>query len=402
MGAVLTAAGLGLAAVGAAAPAASADAAITAPPVGMVAAPHGTGYVVAARDGGTFAFGSAGFYGSMGGKPLGAPVVGIAGAPGGKGYWEVASDGGIFAFGSAGFYGSMAGKPLNKPVVSIAATPDGKGYWEVASDGGIFAFGDAGFYGSMAGKPLNKPVVSIAATPDGKGYWEVASDGGIFAFGDAGFYGSMAGKPLNKPVVSIAATPDGKGYWLLGADGGVFAFGNVLYYGRVVYSTPTSGPVAVPSGNAAALARQLLANPRVAKTGRLVLADLQDTAAGRAGTSGKPVSATVLRLLVTLAQSHSFTISALESGGSGHTTGSLHYSGDAVDLSTLDGHSLTGRDSGSRTVISLVAPLMPSGSGFGQSNCYAAKAAHVALPAGVGEFTDTCNHLHIQVTRNSA
>ncbi|MHB1964056.1 MAG: choice-of-anchor Q domain-containing protein, partial [Acidimicrobiales bacterium] len=76
-----------------------------------------------------------------------------------SGYWELAKDGGIFAFGDAGFYGSMGGKPLNQPVVGIAATPDGKGYWEVASDGGIFAFGDAGFYGSMGGKPLNQPVV---------------------------------------------------------------------------------------------------------------------------------------------------------------------------------------------------------------------------------------------------
>jgi hypothetical protein len=38
------------------------------------------------------------------------------------GYREVASDGGIFAFGSVGFFGSMGGKPLNKPIVGMAAT----------------------------------------------------------------------------------------------------------------------------------------------------------------------------------------------------------------------------------------------------------------------------------------
>ena len=92
---------------------------------------------------------------AAGTDPSNAPIVGIAATPDGKGYWEVASDGGIFAFGDAGFYGSMGGKPLNAGVVGIAATPDGKGYWEVASDGGIFAFGDAGFYGSMGGKSLN-------------------------------------------------------------------------------------------------------------------------------------------------------------------------------------------------------------------------------------------------------
>ena len=31
-----------------------------------------------------------------------------------SGYWEVASDGGVFSFGTARFYGSMGGKPLIK------------------------------------------------------------------------------------------------------------------------------------------------------------------------------------------------------------------------------------------------------------------------------------------------
>ncbi|MHB8220955.1 MAG: right-handed parallel beta-helix repeat-containing protein, partial [Acidimicrobiales bacterium] len=142
----------------------------------------------------------------------------------GSGYWEVASDGGVFNFGTAGFYGSMGGKALNAPVVGITPTLDQGGYWEVASDGGVFSFGDATFYGSMGGKALNAPVVGIAPTPyvasaspggtpspAGKGYWEVSSDGGVFAFGDATFYGSMGGKSLNAPVVGIAATPNGKG-----------------------------------------------------------------------------------------------------------------------------------------------------------------------------------------------
>ena len=68
------------------------------------------------------------------------------------GYWEVVSNSGIFSFGTANYYGSMGGKPHAKPIVGIAATPDGGGYWEVASDGGVFAFGDAQYYGSMGGK----------------------------------------------------------------------------------------------------------------------------------------------------------------------------------------------------------------------------------------------------------
>ena len=34
-----------------------------------------------------------------------------------SGFWMVAGDGGIFAFGNAGFFGSMGGRPLNKPIV---------------------------------------------------------------------------------------------------------------------------------------------------------------------------------------------------------------------------------------------------------------------------------------------
>ena len=177
-----------------------------------------------ATDGGVFAFGSAGFFGSMGGTPLNRPVVGMADTPDGRGYWLVASDGGIFAFGDAGFYGSMGGTPLNRPVVGMAASRDGRGYWLVASDGGIFAFGDAGFYGSMGGTPLNRPVVGMAAAPDGRGYWSVASDGGIFAFGDAGFQGSTGALTLDSPMVGMSVDAVTGGYRMVAADGGVFCF----------------------------------------------------------------------------------------------------------------------------------------------------------------------------------
>jgi hypothetical protein len=226
----------------------------------LVASTARPGYNEVASDGGIFSFGTAQFYGSMGGKPLNAPIVGMASTPTGTGYWEVASDGGIFAFGTASFYGSMGGQSLNKPIVGIASTPDGKGYWMVASDGGIFSFGDAQFYGSMGGQVLNKPVVGIAATPDGGGYYEVATDGGIFAFGDAQFYGSMGGQVLNKPVVGIAVTPSGGaassstasgGYYEVASDGGLFAFGTAPFYGSMggkPLNEPIVGMAATPTG----------------------------------------------------------------------------------------------------------------------------------------------------------
>ena len=127
---------------------------------------------------------------------LNRPIVGMATTPDGGGYWMTGGDGGVFAVGDAGFYGSTGNIHLNKPVVGMAATPDGKGYWFVASDGGIFTFGDAKFYGSTGAVHLTRPVTGMLPSPDGRGYFLVADDGGVFAFGDAQFEGSAGGLGL--------------------------------------------------------------------------------------------------------------------------------------------------------------------------------------------------------------
>jgi len=201
--------------------------------VGMAPTTDGGGYWMVGGDGGVYASGDAGFYGSTGSLHLNKPVVGMAAAPDGKGYWFVASDGGIFSYGSAGFYGSAGSLHLNKPIVGMAPTPSGHGYWLVASDGGIFAYGDAGFYGSTGNLHLNMPVVGMAPTPSGHGYWFVASDGGIFSYGDAGFWGSTGSIHLNSPIVGMAAAPNGNGYWFVATDGGVFNYGSAGFSGSL-------------------------------------------------------------------------------------------------------------------------------------------------------------------------
>jgi hypothetical protein len=206
---------------------------INAPIVGMTPTPDGAGYWMVGSDGGVYASGDAGFYGSTGNLHLNKPIVGMAATPDGKGYWFVGSDGGIFAYGDALFYGSTGSIHLNKPIVGMAATPSGHGYWLVASDGGIFAFGDAQFYGSTGSIHLNKPVVGMAPTPSGHGYWFVASDGGIFAYGDAQFYGSTGNLKLNEPIVGMTPTPDGTGYWFTASDGGVFNYGSAGFDGSL-------------------------------------------------------------------------------------------------------------------------------------------------------------------------
>lgn len=201
--------------------------------VSTVAAPDG-GYWLVASDGGIFAYGGAGFYGSTGGMKLNQPIVGMAATPTGQGYWLVASDGGIFAYGDAAFYGSTGSLKLNQPIVGMTSTPTGSGYWLVAADGGIFAYGDAAFYGSTGAIKLNQPIVGMSAAPSGDGYWLVASDGGIFAYGDSGFHGSTGAIKLNQPVVNMSATPSGAGYWLVAADGGIFAYGDASFHGSAV------------------------------------------------------------------------------------------------------------------------------------------------------------------------
>jgi hypothetical protein len=182
---------------------------------------------------------------------ISAPIIGVVAAPGGQGYWEVGVDGAIYPFGDAVSYGSLVGVPLNKAIVGMAAAPDGKGYWLLGADGGVFTFGDAQFYGSVGDRVLNKPVVGMASTPDGKGYWLVASDGGIFTFGDGQFYGSTGNLPLNKPVVGMAVDPATGGYWLVASDGGIFSFHAPFYgsTGNIVLTQPIVGMVATPDGS---------------------------------------------------------------------------------------------------------------------------------------------------------
>jgi hypothetical protein len=196
------------------------------PAYGAAVPATGGGLWLAGPDGGVFAYGTAGFFGSMGGHPLVAPVVAIAAAPDDHGYWLVASDGGVFAFGSARFFGSMGGDRLVAPVVAITATSDGDGYWLAAADGGVFAFGAATFHGSIGGKGLVSPIVAMAPAPDGQGYWLVASDGGVFAFGSARFEGSTGGVDRVALAAGLLATPTGLGYWIWGQDGTVQAFGD--------------------------------------------------------------------------------------------------------------------------------------------------------------------------------
>ncbi len=160
-----------------------------------------------ASDGGVFAFGDAGFSGSMGDRHLNRPVVALAATPSGAGYWMAASDGGVFAFGDAGYFGSMGDRHLVSSVISIGRSATGQGYAMGAGDGGVFTYGDAAFLGSASGLAPVGTVAGLLVSADGGGYWMVSSDGTVRTFGSAPFFGSAAGLALVKPIVGMASSP---------------------------------------------------------------------------------------------------------------------------------------------------------------------------------------------------
>jgi hypothetical protein len=194
------------------------------------------------------------------GLALNDNLVDIAAKPFGNGYWITAADGGVFARGDAGFYGSAAGEPLVGPVVGITPTPTGRGYFLAAADGGVFAFGDARFRGGLGGytvntTPLNGPIVDIAATPTGNGYWLLASDGGVFAFGDARYFGSAASSVHAAGFIGIVATKSGSGYYMLETNGGVFTYGDARFRGSVIDNHLSTDITLTPNGLGYQIAR---------------------------------------------------------------------------------------------------------------------------------------------------
>jgi hypothetical protein len=195
------------------------------------------GYWMVGTDGGVFAFGNAGYYGSL---PQHHVVVddikAVVPTSDGKGYWMVGADGGVFAFGDAPYLGSLPGVHVHvDDIVAVVPTSDGKGYWMVGADGGVFAFGDAPYLGSLPGLHVRvDDIVAVVPSPEGNGYLMVGGDGGVFAFGDAGYHGSLPGIHVHvDDVVGVVPTNNGAGYWMVGADGGVFAFGDAGYLGSL-------------------------------------------------------------------------------------------------------------------------------------------------------------------------
>jgi len=237
---------------------------------------YGQGYTMFGADGGAFAFGKAGFYGTIstipggGGTPqswFGSNIVAGAVSPTRDGYWFLAANGYTCVRGNALAENNQwtadnvkdwcatvpAGVTYAGSVNSILGIDNG-GYLIVTSIGACYAYGDTSCHGNAPG---GNTIVAATATTDGLGYWMVSATGAVFAFGDA-FYKGGISVTLNKPIVGIA--PDASasmapgvgnfGYWLVASDGGLFPF-NAPFLGSVgntALPKPITGIVGSGSG----------------------------------------------------------------------------------------------------------------------------------------------------------
>jgi len=159
-------------------------------------------------------------------------------------------------------------------------------------------------------------------------------------------------------------------------------------------------------GDAQALAQELAA---AAGTGQLrvleprYLRQIEDVAAGKAAPSCGIDVGTLQIMVLAVRSFETVGISDINRKCTGSQlgagTGSSHWiegGGRAVDFYALDGRTLTGADPASIRLISMLDPIMPKGARFGQSQCRAEAGIRLGL-RNATEFTDDCNHLHVDI-----
>ncbi len=181
-------------------------------------------------------------------------------------------------------------------------------------------------------------------------------------------------------------------------------------------TTPDVGGVSngLITGSDRDLAQKILGSGKVTGDSRYI-GQIQAYANGNYGCHINPTILSVIYTIVAPASNgglnHSIYISSLNRYCTGvitsSGTSSYHYTsggGHAVDIAIVDGVSSTGYTDNDLALLRQIIPRLPSGSGLGQSDCRQKRYNQtrdskyiLSLPAGITQFSDTCNHNHIQV-----
>ncbi|HOY80931.1 MAG TPA: hypothetical protein PK282_00785 [Rhodoglobus sp.] len=170
--------------------------------------------------------------------------------------------------------------------------------------------------------------------------------------------------------------------------------------------TPTDRPQCQVSGNAQALALELVTHiddGTLTGLGRPPLDQIRWIAEGK-NVPDCGIDIRILQIIV-IATRHfdKVGISDINRKCTGSLLGaginSAHYAdggGHAVDFYSLDGRPVTGADGLSIRLIGLLEPVVPDSSRVGQSDCRAAAGVPLAL-THFGQIEDDCHHLHVDV-----
>ncbi len=141
------------------------------------------------------------------------------------------------------------------------------------------------------------------------------------------------------------------------------------------------------SGDLKKLATEILANKNITYIFS-AREDLELEKAGKVGTNGVHSDIRGLQIVAALGKKHKIVVSAFQSHGQGHSAGSDHYTGKAVDIANIDGQYAFKNITTYYSEFSDYA----KGAVFLQGDCPGAKSAPKGMVRKPG---DACHHQHI-------
>lgn len=200
-------------------------------------------------------------------------------------------------------------------------------------------------------------------------------------------------------VVAVLISQSFAGVFALSAEQKSLYDQNILFYDigcSGASDTPGASDNQSISGSVQELAQQILDDDNIAKIGREVAADLEEAASGQPSYDGKFLNAHILAAIIALSDEKP-SVTSLTGNGTGHSDGSAHYSGGAVDFGGLSGGVTNGSDGQAQKIVDITTEVLPQGSEFGLGS----SPNSIDLPSGFTAFVDNPNHVHIETSTPS-